>query len=613
MAELPHRDQLEADFAKKFGKVARRHMHEFRAHLGRPADINNVPEEFWKMIEKEAEQSSYLLLFAIFTAAAAYHGWQNKDSRLAAFGWALLQAQAFGMQWAESTRDRLEKGIAKILNEADQGIPIDRVIDRVIDDRIAPPGVPMPVPVQQSKEVTDAIDDLLEKTFGPSRIEREVIIETTTARSAGAENAMEVEGEISEMDIWCNPNDESTCGVCEPLIGTTRSVWIQAAPNGPPPTESKCRCRCGISYEADRLRDGVTDIGGWGKTEWARYWRNPEKRRRDGDQKKSWLKSWDESKHPRGHEGNAGQFSSVESSGRSHAEEAVLLNRKWDEVERITGLNLNDHWDIYESTNSGSFNENMQAMDKLIERHKDKVKPWEPENPYEMSKFETGDWETPEKRKARRENWVAFNAARKKFSDFISQTGSDLSGETKKAYLTSVQTVLQFMPTKAIKALTENVKHAEFYANLKSLGKAVVDPGEQINGTVGGAWEGHSSGKGILHLDGDNHTMQQRGIYAHEFGHACDYTEGTIKETVTEGGSTFSGQRAGRISDTGEWRHAYLVELSKGQLSRYGATEPCEGFAEFARLCWGTGQRRKDIAEEYPLSYAVFRKHGLIP
>ena len=250
MAELPHRDQLEADFAKKFGKVARRHMHEFRAHLGRPADINNVPEEFWKMIEKEAEQSSYFLLFAIFTAAAAYHGWQNKDSRLAAFGWALLQAQAFGLQWAESTRDRLEKGIAKILNEADQGIPIDRVIDRVIDDRIAPPGSPIPIPIpQQSKEVTDAIDDLLEKTFGPERVEVNSIDEVTRGQFAGSEAAVEATEGLGELDKWRTQKDEKVCPTCSPNDGVNRENWPPKFAEGPP---AHPRCRCWIEYESEQ-------------------------------------------------------------------------------------------------------------------------------------------------------------------------------------------------------------------------------------------------------------------------------------------------------------------------------------------------------------------------
>lgn len=250
MAELPTRDRLEEEFARKFGKVARRHMREFRDLLGRPPDIANVPEEFWRMVQKESEQSSYLLLLTIFTAAAAYHGWQNKDSRLAAFGWALLQAQAFGMQWAESTRDRLEKGIAKILQEADgrtivDGIAIDRVIDRVIDDRMPPPVV------TPTKEVSDAIDDLLEKTFGPERVEVNSIDEVTRGQFAGSEAAVEATEGLGEFDKWRTQKDQKVCPTCSPNDGVNRENWPPKFAEGPP---IHPRCRCWIQYESEQVQ-----------------------------------------------------------------------------------------------------------------------------------------------------------------------------------------------------------------------------------------------------------------------------------------------------------------------------------------------------------------------
>ena len=256
----------------------------------------------------------------------------------------------------------------------------------------------------------------------------------------------------------------------------------------------------------------------------------------------------------------------------------------------------------------------MRAMDQLVSEHGDKPKSWEPDNPYSLDKWETGDWESPEKAKSRGEWWYAHNEVYSKFRDELVES-SELDHPTRTKHLQTVMKVLEWMPTKALNAMRDNVTGATFYKSLKDLTSAMVGKGMQSDGVIGGCWEGSRDSKeGKLHLDGgfsSPQSIDQRGIYSHEFGHVCDWHEGNQREEVTEFGTHYAGERAGSISDTLDWRKAFDAELSRGQLSRYGGTSRSEGFAEFSRLCWGTGQRPKGISDEYPMCYAVFQKHGL--
>ncbi|WP_397570647.1 hypothetical protein [Schlesneria sp. T3-172] len=272
MAELPNRDQLEAEFARRFGRVARRHMYEFRAWLGHPPDIGNVPQSFWDRMEEESRDHTYAILLMIFGAAAWYHGWRNKESRLAAAGWALLQAQAFATQWTESTRERLENGLMRIreriaqeeerqsarearriarLNDGateETQIPIARVDDdRVRTPRVpvSPPGTPLP----PAELLRQAVDRLLDQTFGAERIEANAIDEVTRGQHAGSEAAVEVVQGLGEHDKWRTQRDTRVCPTCSPNDGVNREDWPSRYAEGPP---CHPRCRCWIEYESEQ-------------------------------------------------------------------------------------------------------------------------------------------------------------------------------------------------------------------------------------------------------------------------------------------------------------------------------------------------------------------------
>lgn len=281
-------------------------------------------------------------------------------------------------------------------------------------------------------------------------------------------------------------------------------------------------------------------------------------------------------------------------------------NDKHSEVVRRTGK---DAWAVVEQVASGGTThaEQMAAMDRMIAEHGDKPMEWEPDNLLPLDKFETGDWETREQEAVRRLKWVEFNKARTLFRDELAK--SDIPNDQKREYLDSVQHVLTYMPKEAISALSANVEGVKWYPDTLSLTKEInrLDRKGKAGRMVGGAWQSSMySAKGVLHLDGGLGGWQEmRGIHAHEMGHACDWVQ--VRDPNDEE-DTGTGHR---ISWEWEWRKAYEDEIQSGHLSNYAKKNPTEGFAEFARLCWGSGQRPKSIAAEFPKCYAVFKKHKL--
>jgi hypothetical protein len=85
----------------------------------------------------------------------------------------------------------------------------------------------------------------------------------------------------------------------------------------------------------------------------------------------------------------------------------------------------------------------------------------------------------------------------------------------------------------------------------------------------------------------------QRGLWAHEMGHALD---GPNRE----------------YSESPEWQSVFQEEIAGKQLSNYAATSATEGFAEFCRAVYGTDVPHDRIEKLFPGSVAYFRKRGLL-
>ena len=255
--ELPNRDDYEAAFAKAFGKIARKHMHQLREYLGDPPDIENVPLDFWEKMRHETEHAVYDHLFDIGLASAHFHGWDTpepesvtkawgdvfrkpaklaSDAAMAAYGWAKERAKDFAEYWTESTRVKLAEKLAETPElPPETTVEEARQANQFIKPEPSGPGENEPPGID--------VDEILDKLFGPTRIELNVVNETTRARHALGEAAIEATVGLSDEDRWrCNWRHGHVCEVCEPLDDTPRSEWEVLFPLGPPEPHNRCKC-----------------------------------------------------------------------------------------------------------------------------------------------------------------------------------------------------------------------------------------------------------------------------------------------------------------------------------------------------------------------------------
>ena len=91
------------------------------------------------------------------------------------------------------------------------------------------------------------------------------------------------------------------------------------------------------------------------------------------------------------------------------------------------------------------------------------------------------------------------------------------------------------------------------------------------------------------------------GVFAHELGHALDWSQ------ASGPGGYY------QFSSTPEWQNAWKAELAHSDvLSRYSQIDPQEGFAEMCRMLYSFPDGFEIAARYFPKSYAVFASFGLV-
>ena len=167
----------------------------------------------------------------------------------------------------------------------------------------------------------------------------------------------------------------------------------------------------------------------------------------------------------------------------------------------------------------------------------------------------------------------------------------------------TVQAVVGKLTDRAIDHLSHTVKIVTACNGLGDIGEQLTEmTGEKLeqDDVVGGLW---SPRKGRLVVDGgfedesytdEEQRMTAKGIFAHEIGHALD--------TVNGGYS---------LSKTDDFQECFDSEIKNGQLTEYATTDEQEGFAEFARLLYGSDISREEIAAKFPQTLAFFKEKGL--
>lgn len=212
--ELRNRDQIEAKFGRRLGKLSRRHAAELEKLLGNPPDVTRVPSAFWVRVEQEQREELAAILLLIFIAAASQHGLGNATQQGQA--WASGRAQQVASGFVSHSRERLEAHGQEW---------------------------------RQEEPKTAQVRERIKQLFGPSRIESLVVSETTAAASEGGETAIRDTVGVSEGDTWFTVRDSKVCPICEPLHRAERSRWSRFFPGGPP---AHPNCRCFIEYANER-------------------------------------------------------------------------------------------------------------------------------------------------------------------------------------------------------------------------------------------------------------------------------------------------------------------------------------------------------------------------
>ncbi len=253
MPELANRMEIEADFAAKLSRLSAKHRKELIGYLGNPPDLNNVPFDFWKRVEKEKKQQMALALFLIFAASSDQHTdlWLPGDLR----GMAQEAAQDRGQVWSAQRANDL--AAQYVLNSQKK---LADSISRLNGVDVLGP-IPFDVKARGSGAIQVpqvSIDDALLSIFGPARDAGIAATETTGAATAGvhgARGAAEQFG-VATIVTWFTERDGRVCPICRPLHGQQMKDWegaliSAAAPgwaidqirsNGGPPAHPNCRC-----------------------------------------------------------------------------------------------------------------------------------------------------------------------------------------------------------------------------------------------------------------------------------------------------------------------------------------------------------------------------------
>ncbi|MES2792489.1 MAG: hypothetical protein V4719_22935 [Planctomycetota bacterium] len=210
--------------------------------------------------------------------------------------------------------------------------------------------------------------------------------------------------------------------------------------------------------------------------------------------------------------------------------------------------------------------------------------------------------------KAEQEAWTA--AREKVYNKLVAFINhSSIPDVLKEKYTQTTSNVLNNMPTHALKVLHNNVVEAIFYESIPDLGKSV--PHAEGKVPHGACFRiDRKQQYVILHLDGQiteliPAALNEHQIYAHEFTHALDWI---VKPQFLP----LNHHTIPRISSTDDWVDAWFTEIVPNNLSWQAKEDWVEGFAEFGRFLYDQDTNVEQLALKFPLSYAIFKKHGLI-
>lgn len=167
-------------------------------------------------------------------------------------------------------------------------------------------------------------------------------------------------------------------------------------------------------------------------------------------------------------------------------------------------------------------------------------------------------------------------------------------------YKAAIARVIKKLSPRAAERVADNLQRVVFAANPQEVMGALAAMGGQVpaNGVVPAMFVQQTipgiGKRGSLYLDGaadqQEDSLKIEEIYAHEMGHAIDGIN---------------------LSTRLPWVVPWNVELADGLgLSKYAATNPQEGFAEFNRALHSFPAEQ--VKKQYPMCFEFFNRNGLV-
>ena len=224
MADIPGRDKLEKQLARKLGGLNRRQLGRLLELMGDPPNLDNVPLAFWDEAGKELAQVVTPFSERVYLEAA------QRMIAEAPIGvdWSLVNEAA--SNWSRDYSFRLVKDINETSRRA-TGQAASNYFD-------------------QGWTMGD-LRRKLGSIYSPVRAEMIAVTEVTRAAAEGERGvAGELRNQgIDMVEVWQTNNDELVCPICGPRHGRKIGTnWNRS--DGPP---AHPRCRCWINHEFEKV------------------------------------------------------------------------------------------------------------------------------------------------------------------------------------------------------------------------------------------------------------------------------------------------------------------------------------------------------------------------
>lgn len=230
MADIPNREELEAELARVLSSALSRQLKELMTYLGDPPDLRNVPARMWEEHKTELNKAVRPFLEKVYLAQGQTF---LEGAGVGGVDWALANTAA--SDWARGYSFELVKGIVDGTTGA-----VDAKLQGLLRDTIAE-GIDTGI---SRREVAD----LLAPIFGPVRAEMIAVTETTRAAAQGEAGIVAglAENGIRMTAYWNTVEDEAVCPICEPRDGRAQEDGWEDLPPAHP------RCRCFVTHKVTK-------------------------------------------------------------------------------------------------------------------------------------------------------------------------------------------------------------------------------------------------------------------------------------------------------------------------------------------------------------------------